>query len=60
MGYDTKSILELEEIAEHLREQLRHNPDLVLERVELFECETWITELKRQCEGQWEPNNEVA
>ena len=48
MGYDTKSMQELEELAAHLREQIKRNPDLVLERVELIECETWLSECKRR------------
>jgi hypothetical protein len=60
MGYDTKSIEDLEELAAHLREQIKRNPELVLERIELIECEAWISECRRQGEGPGKGGVEAA
>ena len=47
MGYQTKTIAELEELATNLRLQIALHPDYELEQVELTECERWI-ELRRR------------
>ncbi len=45
--YDTKTISELEELANNLRDQIALHPDDEMERVQLKECEEWI-ELRRR------------
>lgn len=47
MGFDTKTIQELELLAAHLRLQVAMHPRLNLERNQLRECEQWL-ELRRQ------------
>ncbi len=45
--YDTKTISELEELANNLRVQIALHPDDEQDRVQLKECEEWI-ELRRR------------
>ncbi len=45
--YDTKTIAELETLANNLRAQIALHPEYRLERVELEECQRWI-ELRRR------------
>ena len=47
MGYETKTVAKLEELATNLRLQIAFRPDYELERAELKECERWI-ELRRR------------
>ena len=47
MGYETKTVAKLEELATNLRLQIVLHPDYELERAELKECERWI-ELRRR------------
>ena len=48
MGYQTKTIAELEELATNLRLEIALHPDYELERVELKECESWIERRRRE------------
>ena len=47
VGYETKTITELEELATNLRLQIALHPDYELEQMELTECEKWI-EVRRR------------
>ena len=42
MGYQTKSIVELEELAKNLRAQIAIHPECELEREQLKQVEAWI------------------
>ncbi|MGI9101736.1 MAG: hypothetical protein ACR2IF_04750 [Terriglobales bacterium] len=48
MAYDTKDIRELEDIAEHLRQQIGLHPNYELEKLQLSECERWLQKRKRE------------
>ncbi len=50
MDYQTKSIAELEDMAEHLRQQIALHPKFELEKLQLRECERWLV-IKRE-QGQ--------
>ena len=42
MGYETKSIVELEQLAKNLRAQIAIHAECELEREELKQVEAWI------------------
>ena len=47
MGFDTKTVQELELLAAHLRMQVAQHPRLRLERQQLSDCEKWLA-VRRQ------------
>ena len=48
MGYETKTLPELEEIARNLRAQIRLNPQYHLERAEVNDVERLLAQLRAQ------------
>ena len=42
MGFDTKTVQELEMLTAHLRQQVALHPEYRLERVMLRDCEKWL------------------
>lgn len=42
MGFDTKTVQELELLTAHLRQQVALHPEYRLERVMLRDCEKWL------------------
>jgi hypothetical protein len=42
MGFDTKTVQELELLTTHLRQQMALHPEYRLERVMLQDCEKWL------------------
>ncbi len=50
--YDTKTLAELEELANNLRAQIALRPDYHLEEVELTECERWIEQRRRELRAE--------
>ncbi len=54
MAYETKTLVELEELARNLRLQLVLHPQYELERVELKECERWIETRRRELDPNFQ------
>ena len=48
MGFDTKTVQELELLTIHLRQQVVLHPEYRLERVMLQDCEKWLAIRRRQ------------
>ena len=51
MGFDTKTVQELELLAAHLRMQVALHPRLYLERQQLNDCEKWLALRRRRPEA---------
>ncbi len=50
--YDTKTLAELEKLANNLRAQIALHPDYHLEEGELTECERWIEQRRRELRAE--------
>lgn len=50
MGFDTKTVRELELLASHLHQQVALHPEFRLERVMLRDCEKWLTIRRKEME----------
>lgn len=48
MGFDTKTVQELELLTAHLRQQIALHPQYRLERVMLQDCEKWLAIRRKQ------------
>lgn len=48
MGFDTKTVQELELLTVHLRQQVAMHPEYRLERVMLQDCEKWLAIRRKQ------------
>lgn len=48
MGFDTKTVQELELLTAHLRQQVAMHPEYHLERILLQDCEKWLAVRRKE------------